>query len=50
MLRTPEAKNWVIYLSWLVVLFVYIILRIEIIDIPLDRDEGIFGYAGQVIL
>ncbi len=26
------------------------LIRLNTIDIPLDRDEGIFGYAGQVIL
>jgi len=38
------------WLFWLTITFIYIIIRINIIDIPLDRDEGIFGYAGQQIL
>jgi hypothetical protein len=29
---------------------VYILIRVNTVSIPLDRDEGIFGYAGQVIL
>jgi len=35
---------------WAAIVLLYIVLRINLIDIPLDRDEGIFGYAGQVIL
>ncbi|MFH1361309.1 MAG: glycosyltransferase family 39 protein, partial [bacterium] len=32
------------------IVVVYILLRINIVGIPLDRDEGLFAYAGQVIL
>jgi hypothetical protein len=35
---------------WILIIIVYTIIRINIVSIPLDRDEGIFGYAGQVIL
>ena len=38
------------WLGWTMVFVIYIVLRINLIDIPLDRDEGIFGYSGQVIL
>jgi hypothetical protein len=40
-------KYWLV---WIAICLVYIILRLNTVSIPLDRDEGIFGYAGQVIL
>jgi 4-amino-4-deoxy-L-arabinose transferase-like glycosyltransferase len=33
-----------------IVAALYVLLRIHAVDIPLDRDEGVFGYAGQRIL
>ena len=38
------------WLVWAVIIILYIVIRINIINIPLDRDEGIFGYTGQTIL
>lgn len=38
------------WLVWIAICLVYILIRINTVSIPLDRDEGIFGYAGQVIL
>ena len=35
---------------WIAICLVYILIRLNTVSIPLDRDEGIFGYAGQVIL
>jgi 4-amino-4-deoxy-L-arabinose transferase-like glycosyltransferase len=35
---------------WLALAAVYVLLRINIVSIPLDRDEGLFGYIGQTIL
>ena len=32
------------------IIFVYILLRINPIGIPLDRDEGVFGLIGRSIL
>ena len=37
-------------LLWIGICLVYILIRFNTVSIPLDRDEGIFGYAGQVIL
>jgi len=36
--------------GWILILAVYVLLRANLLDIPLDRDEGNFGYTGQVIL
>ena len=38
------------WLLWIGICLVYILIRLNTVSIPLDRDEGIFGYAGQVIL
>jgi len=38
------------FLLWTCIVLVYVLLRVNTIGIPLDRDEGMFGYAGQVIL
>jgi hypothetical protein len=37
-------------LAWAAVAAVYVLLRVNLVAIPLDRDEGLFGYIGQVIL
>ncbi|MFH1361666.1 MAG: hypothetical protein ABIH69_03330, partial [bacterium] len=47
-MRTPLNLKFWLAVSLIVV--VYILLRINIVGIPLDRDEGLFAYAGQVIL
>ena len=41
------ANYWFV---WIAICLVYILIRLNTVSIPLDRDEGIFGYAGQVIL
>jgi len=35
---------------WLIITLLYVLVRINIINIPLERDEGLFGYIGQLIL
>lgn len=45
---SPTSPNyWFVLIA---ICLVYILIRLYIVSIPLDRDEGIFGYAGQVIL
>tara|TARA_Y100000294_G_scaffold177175_1_gene201730 strand:- start:519 stop:2153 length:1635 start_codon:yes stop_codon:yes gene_type:complete len=44
-LKTRESG-----LLWLGIVIVYFSLRIQPLEIPLDRDEGIFGLIGQTIL
>lgn len=36
--------------AWVLICLVYIGCRYNVVAIPLDRDEGLFGYIGQVIL
>ena len=44
-----DVGNW--YLpAFLGILVLYTVLRINIIGVPLERDEGLFGYVGQVLL
>jgi 4-amino-4-deoxy-L-arabinose transferase-like glycosyltransferase len=38
------------WVAFAAIAFVYVLLRVNVVDVPLDRDEGVFGYAGQVIL
>src|SRR5579884_360528 len=45
--HTADARMTGVWFGAIVLL--YIILRIHSLPIPLDRDEGIFGYAGQRI-
>ncbi len=47
---TQSNKRIYVCLAWLVIVVVFVSLRINLISIPLDRDEGNFGYTGQVIL
>ena len=46
-LKYTDLSFWVI---WAAIALVYILIRINVANIPLDRDEGMFGYMGQLIL
>jgi 4-amino-4-deoxy-L-arabinose transferase-like glycosyltransferase len=56
--RPPVAQSapaapqpaWLTWLPWILVFLFYIVIRVQLIGVPLDRDEGAFGYAGQAIL
>jgi hypothetical protein len=37
-------------LFWIVIITIYVLLRLNPVGIPLDRDEGIFGLIGSAIL
>jgi hypothetical protein len=45
-IRTPR---WQIIAAFAAVLIVYIAMRLPGIGVPLERDEGTFGYMGQLI-
>ena len=47
---TSSPTTQYYWFVWIAICLVYILIRINTVSIPLDRDEGIFGYAGQVIL
>ncbi len=52
-LQPPSADrflNGLLWLSGALVLMTVIYVRIRLIDIPLERDEGEYAYAGQLIL
>src|SRR4051812_12012355 len=42
--------KWPAWLCFAAIVVVYIAFRFHSLPIPLDRDEGMFGYAGQRIL
>jgi hypothetical protein len=47
--RSPLFRFW----SWLVVLVVLLfvgIIRVRLLEVPLERDEGEYAYVGQLIL
>ncbi|MBW2604810.1 MAG: glycosyltransferase family 39 protein [Deltaproteobacteria bacterium] len=45
--RLPFRWEWLILL---IVILVVMVIRIRLLDIPLERDEGEYAYAGQLIL
>jgi hypothetical protein len=47
----PSAtlSNRSISLAWLLIVVVFVACRVNAVAIPLERDEGLFGYVGQVI-
>ena len=55
-LRTPEAKrvlplsNYSVWILLLGILFFAGAIRIRLLEMPLERDEGEYAYAGQLIL
>jgi hypothetical protein len=44
-----RAPRWRVIAAFAAVLVVYVAMRLPGINIPLDRDEGTFGYMGQLI-
>src|SRR5664279_3022913 len=53
MTATPPRSSLVRFWSWLGVLLVVLFvgfIRIRLLDMPLERDEGEYAYAGQLIL
>ena len=56
--ETPPQENWskrryLLNWQWLLLIIVVlltVVIRIRLLDIPLERDEGEYAYAGQLIL
>ena len=49
----PARNSRVRFWAWLVVLAVLLFvgfIRVRLLDMPLERDEGEYAYAGQLIL
>jgi len=42
--------DYTFWAVWLIIILIYIGIRQDIIDTPLNRDEGIFSYMEQLIL
>ncbi len=47
--KKPSTTQWHAYAGGIAIVILYIYLRLPGIAVPLDRDEGAFGYIGQVI-
>ena len=47
--QNPRALDWRVVAAWAAIVIVYVLLRLPGIGVPLDRDEGAFGYMGQLI-
>lgn len=48
--RSQAKRRLRLAFFWTLIIIAYVLLRVHLINIPLDRDEGTFGYIGQVIL
>jgi hypothetical protein len=51
--NVPQPANPPAYLAWGVLLLVLVLtalVRIRLLDVPLERDEGEYAYAGQLML
>jgi hypothetical protein len=46
----PFPKRAGFLFAWMAITIVYFAIRINLLDIPLDRDEGTFGLIGRAIL
>jgi 4-amino-4-deoxy-L-arabinose transferase-like glycosyltransferase len=47
----PQLRNrYIVWLLLLTVILVTAAIRIRLLDIPLERDEGEYAYAGQLML
>jgi hypothetical protein len=54
MMRKAAERNRVLEAAWIflavIVLGLVIVTRIRLLGIPLERDEGGYAYAGQLML
>ena len=48
--RQSVSSNLVLWLLILVTVALVVFVRVRLADVPLERDEGEYGYAGQLIL
>jgi hypothetical protein len=47
---SPQRQKFWIICGWAIIILLYVAVRTNLVDIPLDRDEGTFGYMGQLVL
>src|ERR1017187_10562677 len=48
-----RRQGWVRFLPWLAVAAILLVaggIRLHLLEVPLERDEGEYAYAGQLIL
>ena len=50
MLITRIKSHQLVWIALLAIILLTIILRIGLLDVPLERDEGEYAYGGQLIL
>lgn len=48
--KQPLTRHWVWWVSLAIVLLLTASMRFGLLDVPLERDEGEYAYAGQLIL
>lgn len=48
--RTLSGKAWLPYLLLALILIFFALIRIRLLNIPLERDEGEYAYIGQLLL
>ena len=46
----PQHQHYWILITLLAVILLAAVIRIRLVDVPLERDEGEYAYAGQLIL
>src|ERR1035441_2463026 len=49
-IRTSSLPRWLSYGLLLLVVLLFGMIRFRLLDFPLERDEGEYAYAGQLIL
>jgi hypothetical protein len=44
------ASTYFVWITLAVIILFFVIVRVRLLDVPLERDEGEYAYAGQLIL
>lgn len=44
------AASWIEWAAIALIILLFVILRVRLVEVPLERDEGEYAYAGQLIL
>lgn len=48
--KPAQNSNWWVWLALGAIVLLVAVVRIRLLDVPLERDEGEYAYAGQLLL
>ncbi len=50
MLKNKSFQNYLLWSILIIVILLTIVIRVRLLSVPLERDEGLYAYMGQLLL